>query len=33
MLMIADFTKSFENTLSGRYDAKSKVAGGGSKIR
>lgn len=33
MFMIADFTNSFENTLSGRYDAKSKAAGGGAKIR
>lgn len=33
MLMISDFTNSFENTLSGRYDAKSKAAGGGAKIR
>lgn len=33
MMMIADFTNSFENTLSGRYDAKSKAAGGGAKIR
>ena len=33
MMMITDFTNSLENTLSGRYDAKSKAAGGGAKIR